>query len=349
MLRRKKARARAFALVAVGLPAFAIACQVIVPGDVPDFTCSSADPSACPSGMRCDTKQSICVALDIDGSIPETDGPNVRDSGRDGSDPIKQIGTKCTTDKDCATGHTCGISTIVTSAILQSGSPVCTKPCGSSEDCPSGYVCYATGTGANWCVSAIAASRNVPATGGAQGGAPCVGDKECRSGQCDVTNGRCVDTCLSDSQCAQPTICRVSTVTGPGSTTHRAWVCGIENDGGELSGSTCNNSLGCKNGLCFDVCTPSCCRASDCTNGGVNQGACAYATGTDKLHVCYQPSSTATAANGEPCESYTNCKSYFCDYTKKCAAACCVDTDCDPGEKCLPSPDQTPYLRCVKP
>ncbi|HVH40904.1 MAG TPA: hypothetical protein VM925_01130, partial [Labilithrix sp.] len=37
-------------------------CSVIVPGDVPDFQCTPADPTSCPSGLVCDPASLVCAS-----------------------------------------------------------------------------------------------------------------------------------------------------------------------------------------------------------------------------------------------------------------------------------------------
>jgi hypothetical protein len=343
--------------------ALVIACEVIVPADVPDFSCGSVAVEACPSGMVCDLTSGKCVPPssgdDTDGGDdgPDADG-NTKPDAKDGeAGGLLAIGEGCKFDADCAS-KLCGTSTILTTTFTGAG-PICTKSCCTSADCPSTFVCFSGGTGGSYCVPAGKAQRSPPASGGSTPGTTCGVPSECRSGLC--SNSRCVDTCCLTTDCAVGTVCAVATVTSP-APGHDQWVC-IPPIGAKNPGTACidnveckvNNCVGQNSSICTKcpVCTPSCCKASDCspwaTAAAVTNGAtCAYGlSGSDQLKWCF-PIDPARAPIETTCSSNFDCQSAFCDpETKKCAAVCCTDADCGFGNICSPSAVNTPYLRCV--
>jgi hypothetical protein len=336
-------------LVAV---ASAFGCQLLVPNDLPAFSCAADQPGACPAGSRCDVSIGRCV--------DETVAPDARppvDARTDAPEGPRDVGGRCTETASCKAGLLCGDSTILTAAITRNG-PVCTKPCCTSADCPGGFVCYATGSGGSYCVSAESAGRATPRGTGAPG-ALCTDPTNCRSGVC--ASGRCLDTCCRETDCAAGSVCGRRTIDGPGGdggplVTHIAWACTAPMDGGLDNGdTTCVSNGECKNNNCAPVpfpnrrCNPSCCSASDCAAFG---GTCIYAraqAGGDFLKWC--GSAPGPSDNGAPCTDVTTgseCKSRYCDVAlRQCAKLCCTDADCATNEACRPSPDQIPLLRCV--
>jgi hypothetical protein len=326
------------------------ACSLIVPADLPDVKCASADPSACPPGMTCNLASGKCVAGTIAPDGPD-DSDGEADGGGDGdaTPGLANLGEDCVVDGDCQSGL-CGTSNILTTSII-SASPICTSTCCTSKDCPSSFVCFSGGTGGNYCVPASKTGRAPPTTGGKAAGAACNGmNSDCRSGLCE--SGRCVDTCCLAANCASGTTCRVKEFLTP-SPTHFVWACAPPNDGGldSTSSSTCAQQSECKDDNCVGFpkrCTPSCCTASTCTQQGFSGNICRYGnTGSDQLKFCTPPISGG-AALGTSCSFDTDCTSGYCDpELKKCAQICCTDDDCTSRATCKPSKSGTPFLRCV--
>src|SRR5262249_46865351 len=157
--------------------------------------CVGSAASSCPAGMACDQATGRCVAdagVDAPTSVPDVNAPNEAGDGREGLPP----GAPCRVDAECEK-HLCGTSAILTTTIVSTETgPLCTQTCCTSADCPSGFVCFGTGTGGNFCVLAEKAKRT-PSTGGAPPGAACTSDEQCRSGYC--LEGYCLDTCCAAS------------------------------------------------------------------------------------------------------------------------------------------------------
>jgi hypothetical protein len=354
--RRIAAHFLAGAGVSVGL---LVSCQVIVPGDVPTFQCVGSDPSSCPSGLACDPERGICVSPNevgeggVDGRVPFDTGTDVKPSK-------KNLGDSCGTDSDCVTGLLCGSSTLLTSAITRDQQALCTKSCCTSADCPANFVCYATGTGGNYCAKVTLARDSTQTTGNAAAGASCSSGSDCRSGLC--TKNQCMDTCCSDAACGNGTVCQyTSQVEGPivagQPSKHDAWMCAPVTEQDASAGTTCGANPQCANENCALMsvggthrCSPTCCSAADCASASpaLATSVCAYGTGNgDFLKWCKDLNSSGSV-EGQNCGVKEDCQSLYCDSsTHKCGRPCCVDTDCKTGEACKPSPDSTPFLRCV--
>lgn len=353
MIARTKRRA-AFATVLAAASLFA--CSLIVPADLPDVKCASADPSACPSGMACDLGSGRCVrgAISNDGpGDPDAEPPDGGDDeGGDANPGLASLGENCVVDGDCDS-DLCGTSTILTTSIISGTSkPICTSTCCTSNDCPSTFVCFSGGTGGSYCVPASKVGRAPPASGGKAAGATCNGqNSDCRSGLCE--GGRCLDTCCLAGDCAAGSTCRVKEITTP-TPSHFVWACAVPNDGGINSSptSTCIQQSECKNDNCVGFqpkrCTPSCCTAAHCSQQSFTGYICRYGntTGNDQLKFCTQ--AISGGAIGTTCGFDTDCTSGFCDpELRKCAQICCTDDDCASRQSCKPSKSGTPWLRCV--
>lgn len=348
-----RAKTRASVLAALGV-AMVIACQVIVPSELPDFACTGESASACPSGMVCDARIGRCVADGVAEGGAQDAGEDVdADAGdaRTDAGPAP-IGSPCRVDADCAS-KLCGTDTFLTPTMTAGTGPVCTQPCCTSADCPPATVCFGAGTGGNYCVAAAKAQRTPPATGGKSAGETCGDNNQCRSGLCQ--SGRCFDTCCTYSQCSTGTTCRVSTVqTPPGATRHDIWVCAPSPPGSDAGpADKCADHPDCYNANCigFDagrVCRPSCCTRADCNQQlGSTAAHCAYSTSnTDQIKFCFLTTNTLASPNGTTCGTPTECQSDYCDDgASKCLSICCVDSDCAATEACRPSPKG--FLRCV--
>lgn len=368
-------------IYAAALTASLIGCSLIVPSEVPEFRCTAADPTSCPSGTVCDTATLLCVSPSslTDGGGDE---PAVEDDGgdattdRDGPGGPAPLGGACVVDGDCESGLLCGTSTILTTAIVPVNSkPICTKPCCASTDCPAGFVCHAAATGGNYCVAAEKADRELPSSGvGKAVGQTCNAPNECRFGLCTgrcqddpskfcdkpedcggsaCINRRCADSCCAQSQCTSGSTCRVMTIAN-----HVVWACGTANGSGAKDlNASCVQTSECKNDNCvYGVfpakrCTPPCCSSKDCTALGFTNNVCAYGqNGSDRIKWCFEPNPNRSAQPvGASCNGDTDCQSRYCDgELRKCANVCCTDDDCESDESCRPSPTGTPYLRCVK-
>lgn len=342
-------------LFALGVAAaIAVGCSVIVPGDVPDFQCTGASASACPSGMVCDTTTGKCVADAgvIDEDAGDEAGEDAADARADVDAGPAPVGAPCRVDKDCAS-KLCGTDTFLTPTMTAGTGPVCTQPCCTSADCPVGAVCFGAGTGGNYCVAAAKAERTPPKSGGKSAGTLCGGNTECRSGLCQL--GRCLDTCCNADECAAGTTCRASTVQTPATAPpHDIWICAPPPPSADAgAGDRCVDQPNCYNENCIGsgagrVCRPSCCTKSDCNSQlGSTTAHCAYSTSnTDQLKFCFLTTNNSAAPNGSTCGQPTECQSDYCDDgTGKCLSICCVDSDCAATEACRPSPKG--FLRCV--
>jgi hypothetical protein len=353
MTRTRRRLTFAFSVATVLL----VGCQLLVPSDVPDFKCASADPSACPSGMTCDTTAGRCVssALTPEGGEEEdvvvpSDAKDVKDV--DAPITAAELGADCTANGDCKS-QICGTSTILTTTIIPGASKsICTQTCCTSGDCPTGFVCFGTGTGGNYCVPAVRAQRSTPGTKAP--GAACVGSTDCRSGLCAGSPLRCIDTCCTASDCTSPTTCRVKIINVP-PPDRETWTCApAETTGTKDPPLACGSGTECKSDNCAGFpkkCRPSCCNATHCSAFGAN-AFCAYGTfltTNADTKWCFDPP-TAGAALGATCNGDIDCASRLCDpESKKCVTACCRDGDCAQGKVCRPSPTGAPLLRCVDP
>lgn len=343
------------------LPALALApclvasCSILVPNEVPDYQCIGSDPSSCPSGFVCDAVSLLCVtpAALVEGG-PDVEQRPDAGSGDATNDREKpgpaDVGGNCVLDTDCKTGLLCGTSTILTTAIVPTTSqPICTKPCCTSADCDAGFICFAGGTGGNYCVAAGKAERPAPSTGGKAPGESCATAADCRSALCAAT--KCVDTCCQATNCAAGTTCRVTS-----GQDHIAWACAAPNGGAAKDlAAPCVDNVECKNDNCVTGtfpqkrCTPPCCSASDCAALGFANNVCAYgAGGNDQLKWCFVPN-VGGVPLGAACNANNDCQSRYCDSELgTCASACCTTADCPTGQECRPSAVNTPFLRCVK-
>ncbi len=351
MRRRRNRRAMAVASVAVG---FLIGCQVIVGGDVPEFTCAGSDPGACPAGMTCDTQAGRGVSGAAEGGMDRiVPSGDAADAANDRDDrPPESFGKVCSGSDDCPAELLCGTVTLLSDTIITSGvDEFCTKSCCSSADCPSSYVCFGAGTGGNYCVpGALLGKANL---GTAAAGAACTGDGDCRSGLC--REDRCVDACCTNDNCETGSLCRKAISDSP-PLKKGTWACGaFVRDASLPIGESCSgpSGLGCPEGNCCEnrncatVCRPPCCTTAQCLGHGGNLAACAYATiaqtNGGQTRFCIDRAAVGDLPVGAACTSNSLCATYLC-IEQKCAEPCCVDSDCAADEVCKPSQN---FLRCV--
>jgi hypothetical protein len=336
-------------------------CSLIVAGDVPDFQCSGSSPSACPSGLTCDTTTGQCVADagdTVDAGDEPTDDGGPAEAGRDAhadadAGPL-ELGSQCRVDADCKS-RICGTSTILTTSITQTTGPICTTPCCSSSECAPSFVCFNGGTGGGYCVPATLAQRTPPASGGKGAGVACAANTECRSGLCTGTPKSCLDTCCGAGDCGGSTTCRVKSIATP-APVHDVWVCAApESPTGLPPGAACttgtNPNLLCTSDVCISaICRPGCSSTASCRAiAGFESGHCLYGqSGSDFFKFCFASTFTARDPAGVACNDPSTCQSDYCDAElKKCANVCARDADCAAGEACRPSAANTPFLRCV--
>lgn len=350
-------RATRLVVTTLVLVAAGAGCSLIVSGDVPEFKCAGTDPSACPSGMTCDTTTSRCVTSEagvepIEASDEDAPDEDVVDAGKDVDAGPRDLGSQCRVDSECKS-KLCGSSTILTTTITMNTGPICTTPCCNSNECAPSFVCFNGGTGGGYCVPADLAKRQPPVSGagGKGAGTLCVANPECRSGLCTGSPKRCLDTCCTDAQCATGNVCRLAEVSAPGPV-HTIWVCAPA-AGPASHGDTCVNQSDCKSDTCLPssggYCRPACSGHASCAASGFVGGLCRYnSSGNDFFKAC-QKTTPAGIANGQPCNNDVECESDYCDpELAKCANVCSTGADCTSAEMCRPSGTGTPFLRCVK-
>lgn len=324
---------------------------MLVSDELPEFRCTGNAPTSCPTGLTCDPLSNVCVTV----SSIRDGGDSGRDAERPETGPAPGLGSSCRIDPDCPSGLLCGTTNLLTTTIHQNA-PFCTKPCCTSADCGStAFVCYGAGTGGNYCVPADRAERTPSKTSPKSPGETCTESTECRSGLCD--EGRCADTCCGDDECATGTLCRRTSLKGPGEVTHAIWGCKPPNDGGAAPNDFCefNRNDQCRHGACVGnpdgVCTVTCCSTKDCTDQGMTDALCTYITSgaADRIRACTAGTGGATPV-GEACSSNVQCATRLCDPAMKtCVTPCCTSADCPSDEACLPAPQGgDPILRCQK-
>lgn len=336
-------------------------CSLLVSAEVPEFTCASAEPSACPSGTTCDLAAGRCVSGDagappVDSGEEEEDASDedVRDADADADAGPLPLGSQCRVDADCES-RLCGSSTILTTTITQTTGPICTTPCCNSSECAPSFVCFNGGTGGGYCVPAALAKRQPPATGGKGGGTLCAANDECRSGACVGSPKRCLDTCCTVTECGAGSVCRLANVSAP-APPHDIWVCAAPTATGvKAPGVTCTADSECTTDACLGFatkqCRPPCSNTASCRAvPGFESGHCLYGIsgGSDSFKFCFLTTTGTDSPAGAACTTDGTCQSDYCDAElKKCANLCARDGDCAANETCRPSAVNTPYLRCV--
>jgi hypothetical protein len=335
-------------VLGLALVGAASACELLVPSDLPAYTCNPSAPNGCLPGSYCDGKDcKPCDALhcsadggatpdasdettppvDAPGDVPgqpetslddaaDAPPPDVASDGN-GCTP-GALGCPCATSADCAS-HICGDATVLSASFT--GGTVCTQTCCTSADCPGGFVCYGAGTGGSYCVRATTLARPV-VSAGASPGASCSVATDCRSGVCNT--GHCQDTCCSDAQCASPAVCSLT----PGVDGHTSFVCAAH--AGSADRTACSTGASCASGVCaFSTCRPHCCGRTSAL--AMSYHACALdAVSSDAYTFADYPSGDPTGgAFGAACTGDTQCVTRMCDLsTQTCSDVCCTDADC---------------------
>jgi hypothetical protein len=263
-------------------------------------------------------------------------------SGSSGADASCHGGVlcSCANNSDC-TSALCATSSIAGDTLNMAVGSFCTKICCTSSDCPSGAVCYAPGTGGQYCVDPTWLGRQKPAAPPTlQGGSSCSTDSQCNSGLC--FNGACADTCCSyaSSSCTSPNAsCIFGAFPGKqGIDTHFAPHC-APRLGNTQTGNPCNNNSDCQGGLCYDFggsigadCTQPCRTSPECGTDSV----CAWdVQGSDVYAACFPLGMYSTF--GAPCSNDNQCGSLLCA-TTNCTGPCFTDMDCSAvsGWHCTP-------------
>jgi MYXO-CTERM domain-containing protein len=217
----------------------------------PGTECSSTVP--CPSGKEC--QNGFCI-----------------DTGGGGG----QLGEPC--DNGCAQGYYC----VCTDA--NQTNCFCTRDCGSTSPCPSGWSCAPLQSGGGACVPG-------ETTGTGQLGDACESGADCQNGICvgiSSTQGMCTQLCSSTQPCPSGYSC--SPLQGGGGACTRSTTPPRDGgttppDGGTPTpdagtrppqplGSTCSAALECQSRWCGNladasgkVCTQSCSATATCPDG----------------------------------------------------------------------------------
>jgi hypothetical protein len=355
-------------------------CEVAVGDTVPAFACEPGSGDTCPAGQTCDSNNHCvpcstpdCTPPVVDSGMPmevsvqDTGSPppdtSMPDTGTvmDTSTPPIDTGTveagcggaigcSCGSNASC-TSDVCATQAAVVNATLSTnaGGAFCSQGCCTSADCPTGWVCYATSAGGNYCVQPAWVGRT-QGMGTALPGATCGTGRDCRSGLCEGST--CIDTCCSGDatgECTGSTVCTFSTFQGVSPDDKNfAASCGMASGTG-TNGHMCSANTACESGICGadsmfgnNYCHDACRSATDCT--GTCDGspcACTYvlpngATG-GLVAVC--AGSTGNTPEGQPCStSNDTCATGFCDpVTNECTSVCFTDSDCTTdGWKCRP-------------
>jgi hypothetical protein len=337
-----------FAAVPLALVALSCSvggCEAIVTD--PAFACVGNDPSSCPPDQYC--SGSKCIPCPDSGCVSVVGG-----GGSDAGGPASEAGVQldapsgacggalgctCATATEC-TSHICG-DTSVLSSLVSARSTECTKPCCTSADCPSSFVCFGAGTGGNYCVRAATLGRAT--LGSSAPGTSCSGASDCRSGSC--SNGHCVDTCCSDASCAPPTNCALTA----GIDGHTSFVC-VQHFGSAPRAS-CSTGTSCASGVCaYQTCRPRCCgRASAMTQGF---HTCTYGSVSNDVYPFADYPTTAPPGVdfGQSCTRDSECRTQLCNaQAGACTDVCCVDGDCASyGAGLVCRPALSGHLVCVK-
>ena len=324
------------------------------------------------------------VTADREAATGETGAGDAEAGPADGAAPCTGVGCRCSMNDECPTGYACVNKQAVTSNIWDaftdaggSGTGFCAEPCCTSSDCDmndggvGATVCFATGSGGNYCVPpAWLEDRGVIGPSSNPGGAACAaGGTACRSGLC--VSGICEDTCCSNyamNECATGSVCRFGPFPGSGFDTHEAAHC-VASSGppGNTGNMQCNMNSDCRSNLCiinpdgggFGGPTGNCrdaCRVPDeCAGtGGIRSPAdsCEYvqpfSPSTDIATVCVPVQQggggliRGDAGSGAPCMSTADCARGYCA-AGHCLVVCYVDVagssgDCFAGERCRPQP-----------
>ncbi len=251
------------------------------------------------------------------------------DAGEPDTEPgATPLGADCETSAECTTGICLGI------AVAGIEHSVCTEPCCHEAECPRGFGCLRLGAG-RWCLP----SRIYPsgftftsATGDSCG----FGGNACQSGICESSNDMCRGSCCTDSDCGVAP-CHWS-VTGSSQTMFCDPLGILNGPGG--TGDPCFIESDCWNGICVPSpvggyqCAEPCCSPIDCTFNttcGLVQGL-----GGALTKACV-PQPPGGLGDGLACsDDGESCAGGHC-IDGECRTICCLESNCDAGEACLPA------------
>jgi hypothetical protein len=279
-------------------------CELIVPSDVPKFTCSeSPDPQAsCPPG-------SLCIS---GACVPKCDpaDPNACPANETCVDG--RCAVTCRGGLSCPDGFVCNEALVC----------VADAPDGGEVDAPRADAARESSVG--------------DAPSAKPLGAPCLGDSDCASGLCvdgtvlpTATNGVCTRPCCASQDCNDGTF--VCSPTGAGSYCVKgSLVTRTPNATGKSAGASCSGDGECRSGKCDPVqkiCVDACCRDSDC---GSNVCAAGDLDGVTAF-VCTLIDSTL-GKSGQSCydgiaDRNFLCESDFCQ-NGTCRPHCCGVASC---------------------
>ena len=287
-------------------------CNVnLVPPVCVDGMCT---PGSCPNGAVCDEGSGSCVS------------------------PVG-LGEPCVVDSQCG-AEFCGPA----GAYGGSGD-VCMRSCCSDADCPSGRLCWASGTGARVCVTPGEAGL---VSGTTPFGSFCTSNDQCASGVCK--DELCSALCANDATCEEG-VCRVEAVDGVSPSP--ALTCDIDPDG-TATGDGCTFSS-CESGLCvpsltwgLSICSTPCGTTDDCPDemycGHLRRGD---ESSSPRVQACIPSNSIGPGLTGDTCDGAEDCRDQGC-LRSVCADRCCDDDDCSSTTHCRPVARGEIYeMRCI--
>jgi len=332
------------AVLFVGVAFFGGGCELLVGDTPPTVTCEADD--GCPAGMVCNLATHSCVypgdaigppdvtTNDVTSEQPASEAGDVATDPTSEPTSCRSLGCTCAGDLDCDSQICADQLTVTAGLYNEVGHGFCIQPCCTSSDCPSGFVCFGTGAGGNYCIDPSLVGRSAP--GSMMGGSTCSSDGECRSGLCA---GTCQDTCCSmyaSGECANS--CRYGAFPGRDIDTHFTAHC-TSSGGMTQNGNSCGNDGECLSDLCylytFEFCAGACQSSADCGLGGY----CDWAldSSDDLFAACF--AGTGPTGLGGSCTKDANCATALCDPTsKQCTDVCYSNSACSSvsGWRCRP-------------
>jgi hypothetical protein len=253
------------------------------------------------------------------------------DTGRPPDAACTGILCPCSNNGSCAS-DVCAQAETIGNDVFGKVGAFCTQGCCTSVDCPAGLVCYAPGTGGQYCVEPSWIGRGMPSTTNTLGGVSCTSNSDCRSGLC--AGSTCADTCCSfastAAECNAPALCVFGAFPGQsGVDSHYAAHCGAS--GPDAYGSPCTYDTDCQGGLCYQSggggnCTQPCRSQSECGQGN---GCQLDERGNDVYAACFPlVMGQGSGALGDSCSNDNACSSFYCGATGQCSSVCFADSDC---------------------
>lgn len=196
------------------------------------------------------------------------------------------------------------------------GQERCLAPCGSVNDCRSGYLCAPAGLGGQ--------SLCVP---------PCRGDQDCGSGESCSSSGLC-DTAMINEEASLGAACSVSDDCAS------PWACltGVFPSGycGGNGCGLCGTDAVCGQVRGQDFCLAPCASAGDCRQGYL----CAPAGTSGELACLPACSSDMDCTFGQTCSAQGSCEN------AQISPELCAGVSCSQGERCGMDPSDQ-MERCL--